>query len=214
MLERRNRRDTSWRLAHARLRPTQSLRASVILTAGDGAGEPRKLLIPRHVTKAGLKLRVGIDRVGVKEPACCGSRPHSSGLRGPGSTRCDIRLLLAVLLPAQFSAGVSFIQDVLSIICRPAVKPSMSAIGVAPVPQAGKHQDHKAEPKHPSPAEVPVVPKKVVHLYALRPPASLRPVGHLRQLRSDLREADLQRGFDNQDGGPVEGSESTQAPTP
>ena len=44
---------------------------------------------------------------------------------------------------------------------------AMSRIGVAPITHAGEKQHHKPEPQKPAPAEVPVIPEKMLHVDAL-----------------------------------------------
>ena len=79
----------------------------------------------------------------------------------------NIRFQQPILLPSEFSAGISFIENIDSFFSRQSIVFSMSAIAVPPIPKTRKHQKDESKPQDPAPPKIPIVPIKMIHLMFL-----------------------------------------------
>ena len=70
-------------------------------------------------------------------------------------------------LVGDFTASVSFIENIKRILSSQLTESAMRAVGIAPIADARYEQEHNSKPKKPTPTEIPVIPIRVRHLSLL-----------------------------------------------
>jgi hypothetical protein len=79
----------------------------------------------------------------------------------------DIGFHPAILLPVNLATGIPFAENIERVLSWLRVIFAVRPVRIAPVTEARKKYKHEAEPDKPTPAEIQVIPIRMIHVTLL-----------------------------------------------